>query len=61
MSRKSEIHYFGSGVPNKTDYNFAETPSGKDANYENFPVGSWLLSRELRSHVSILLKHAKKS
>lgn len=29
-----------------------ETPSGKDAAYENFPVGSWLLPARLRSHVA---------
>lgn len=28
-----------------------ESPSGKDAGYENFPVGSWLLPRHLRSHI----------
>ncbi len=28
-----------------------ETPSGKDAAYENFPVGSWLLAAALRPHV----------
>ncbi len=29
-----------------------ETPSGKDAAYENFPVGSWLLSARLRPHIA---------
>ena len=29
-----------------------ETPSGKDAAYENFPVGSWLLPAHLRPHVA---------
>lgn len=28
-----------------------ETPSGKHAGSENFPVGSWLLERRLRPHV----------
>lgn len=28
-----------------------ETPSGKDAAYENFPVGSWLLPARLRPHI----------
>lgn len=28
-----------------------ETPSGKDAGSENFPVGSWLLPADLRPHV----------
>lgn len=29
-----------------------ETPSGKDAAYENFPVGSWLLPAALRPHIA---------
>ena len=29
-----------------------ETPSGKDSAYENFPVGSWLLSARLRPHIA---------
>jgi len=29
-----------------------ETPSGKDAAYENFPVGSWLLPVALRPHIA---------
>lgn len=29
-----------------------ETPSGKDAAYENFPVGSWLLPANLRPHIA---------
>ena len=29
-----------------------ETPSGKDAAYENFPVGSWLLPAGLRPHIA---------
>ena len=29
-----------------------ETPSGKDAAYENFPVGSWLLPAKLRPHIA---------
>ncbi|MFQ5763389.1 MAG: squalene synthase HpnC [Rhodospirillales bacterium] len=29
-----------------------ETPSGKDAAYENFPVGSWLLPAPLRPHIA---------
>jgi len=29
-----------------------ETPSGKDAGDENFPVGSWLLPARLRPHVA---------
>lgn len=30
----------------------AEQPSGKDAAYENFPVGSWLLPSALRPHIA---------
>lgn len=29
-----------------------ETPSGKDAAYENFPVGSWLLPANMRPHIA---------
>lgn len=37
----------------------AEAPSGKDAAYENFPVGSWLLSRRLRPHVATFYAYAR--
>ena len=36
-----------------------ETPSGKDVAYENFPVGSWLLSSELRPHVAMFYRFAR--
>jgi len=36
-----------------------ETPSGKDAAYENFPVGSWLLPRALRPHITIFYRFAR--
>ncbi len=36
-----------------------DTPSGKDAAYENFPVGSWLLPRELRPEVAIFYAFAR--
>ena len=36
-----------------------ETPSGKDADYENFPVGSWLLPARLRPHIAIFYKFAR--
>jgi hydroxysqualene synthase len=36
-----------------------ETPSGKDASYENFPVGSWLLPAVLRPHVAIFYAFAR--
>ncbi len=37
----------------------AETPSGKDAAYENFPVGSWLLPPALRPHVAVFYGFAR--
>lgn len=36
-----------------------ETPSGKDAAYENFPVGSWLLPKALRPHVATFYAFAR--
>ncbi len=36
-----------------------ETPSGKDTDYENFPVGSWLLPARLRPHVAIFYAFAR--
>jgi hydroxysqualene synthase len=36
-----------------------ETPSGKDAAYENFPVGSWLLPAALRPHVAVFYAFAR--
>ena len=36
-----------------------ETPSGKGAGDENFPVGSWLLPRPLRPHVAIYYAFAR--
>jgi squalene synthase HpnC len=35
----------------RTDSASIEAPSGKGAGDENFPVGSWLIARELRPHV----------
>lgn len=37
----------------------AETPSGKDAAYENFPVGSWLLPARLRPHIAAFYGFAR--
>ncbi len=34
-------------------------PSGKDAAYENFPVGSWLLPAHLRPHVAVFYEFAR--
>lgn len=36
-----------------------ETPSGKDAAYENFPVGSWLLPGHLRPHIATYYRFAR--
>ncbi len=36
-----------------------ETPSGKNAGTENFPVGSWLLPARLRPHVAIFYGFAR--
>ena len=36
-----------------------ETPSGKGAGDENFPVGSWLLPRRLRPHVAAYYAFAR--
>ncbi len=36
-----------------------ETPSGKDAAYENFPVGSWLLPATLRPHIATFYQFAR--
>lgn len=37
----------------------AETPSGKNAAYENFPVGSWLLPARLRPHIAVFYAFAR--
>ncbi len=36
-----------------------EAPSGKDAAYENFPVGSWLLPAHLRPHIAKFYRFAR--
>lgn len=36
-----------------------EAPSGKDASYENFPVGSFLLPAALRPHVAVFYAFAR--
>jgi squalene synthase HpnC len=36
-----------------------ETPSGKDVGYENFPVGSFLLSPSVRPHVTVFYAFAR--
>ncbi len=36
-----------------------EAPSGKDAAYENFPVGSWLLNPKFRPHIKTFYRFAR--
>ena len=36
-----------------------ETPSGKGASDENFPVGSWLLPARLRPHIALYYAYAR--
>ena len=45
-------------MPDATQ-NAVETPSGKDAAYENFPVGSFLLPAALRPHVAVFYAYAR--
>lgn len=47
QTHATDIPPAGTGAPGTV-----ETPSGKDAAYENFPVGSWLLPARLRPHVA---------
>lgn len=41
------------------DASAVEAPSGKDAAYENFPVGSFLLPAALRPHVAVFYAYAR--
>jgi squalene synthase HpnC len=38
-----------------------ETPSGKERGDENFPVGSWLIRRDLRPHVHAFYRFARQA
>jgi len=38
-----------------------ETPSGKGRSDENFPVGSWLIRRDLRPHVHAFYRFAREA
>lgn len=48
----------GAKAPTPSDQAF-ETPSGKGAADENFPVGSWLLPARLRPHVAVFYRFAR--
>src|SRR3954468_19633536 len=39
--------------------NTVEAPSGKERGDENFPVGSWLIRRDLRPHVHAFYRFAR--
>ena len=52
------IGNFKSGIDIQVK-SYVETPSGKDASYENFPVGSLLISAKLRSHVKTFYHFAR--
>lgn len=46
-------------VPVSPGPDTVETPSGKDAAYENFPVGSFLLPKAARPHVAVFYRYAR--
>ena len=46
-------------MSNTTTTRQIEAPSGKDADYENFPVGSWLLPARLRPHIAVFYRFAR--
>lgn len=46
-------------TPVPAEYTAIEIPSGKDADYENFPVGSILLPPKARPHVAIFYHFAR--
>lgn len=46
-------------VPVSPGSDAVETPSGKDAAYENFPVGSFLLPKAARPHVAVFYRYAR--
>lgn len=46
-------------APKPIANNDIETPSGKDADYENFPVGSFLLPAKARPHVAVFYRYAR--
>jgi hydroxysqualene synthase len=51
----------GSGRVAERALNLVETPSGKGAGDENFPVGSFLIRRDLRPHVHAFYRFAREA
>ena len=51
----------GSGVVAQPAVSVVETPSGKGRGDENFPVGSWLIRRDLRPHVHAFYRFARQA
>ncbi len=48
-----------SAVAQEAQRGLVETPSGKGRGDENFPVGSWLIRRDLRAHVHAFYRFAR--
>ncbi len=51
----------GSGRVAERALNIVETPSGKGSGDENFPVGSFLIRRDLRRHVHAFYRFARQA
>jgi squalene synthase HpnC len=51
----------GTGGVAERALNLVETPSGKGSGDENFPVGSFLIRRELRPHVHAFYRFARQA
>jgi hydroxysqualene synthase len=51
----------GAGGVAQRALNGVETPSGKEAGDENFPVGSFLIRRDLRPHVHVFYRFARQA
>ncbi len=51
----------GKGAMAEPALSVVETPSGKARDDENFPVGSWLIRRDLRPHVHAFYRFAREA